>query len=174
MSLNNLKLQSAQGSVALESLWRDKPLLLVLLRHTGCPVCREHLLVTEGMLEDIEAAGCQVIGVSQGSGQAAADLAADLELSFPVLGDPDNALYRELAMTRGSLWQVTLLPLLRQPLKGLARMRHVKAPGRDVRQLGGVVLLNTKGEVGYRFCQRDSGEIPEEDEVMNAVKTVLN
>lgn len=39
-----------------------------------------------------------------------------------------------------SLWQVTLLPLLREPLKGLARMRHVKKPGRDERRQRGSEL----------------------------------
>ena len=93
----------------------------------------------------------------------------ELELSFPVYADPEAALYRELDMPHGSWWQVTLGPMLRQPLKAIKRMRDVRRPGRDVRQLGGVVLLSAAMQPLYRYVQRDSGDLPGDDEVLAAV-----
>jgi len=174
MNLESVRLEQGDRSVSLPDLWQSGPLLLVLLRHSGCPICREHLVVTEGILDEFSALGCNVIGVCHGSGDDAEALQRELELRFPVYADPAMALYRELAMPRGSWWQVTFGPMLREPVKAIRRMRDVRKPGKDVRQLGGVVLLNGAGEVNYRYCQKDSADMPADEEVLAAVKMLCS
>lgn len=169
MKINAIKLFRGNEENSLGQLLSSELTLLVLLRHTGCPLCREHLVVTEGLLDDLRAAGCEVIGVCQNDGADALLLEQELALRFPVYGEPTLALYRELAMPRGSWWQVTLGPMLRQPLAAIRRFRDVRKPGKDVRQLGGVVLLSAEGRVLYTYCQRDSGDLPGDDEVLTAV-----
>ncbi len=172
MDLGSIKLEQGEQSVSLPEVWREGPVLLVLLRHSGCPICREHLVVTEGILDDIRALGCRVVGVCHGRGGDAESMRAELDLRFPVYADPGLALYKALAMPKGSWWQVTLGPMLREPLKAMRRMRDVRKPGKDVRQLGGVVLLDAKGEVSFRYCQRDSADMPADDIVLSAVRAL--
>ncbi len=169
MSLNEIKLEQGERSLSLAELSSGEPLLLVLLRHSGCPVCREHLVVTEGILDDILGQGCKVVGICHGTGVEAEALQQELGLRFPVYADPSLALYAALEMPRGNWWQVTLGPMLRQPIKAIRRFRDVRKPGRDVRQLGGVVLLASDGAVHYRYCQKDSGDLPGDEEVLAAV-----
>lgn len=172
MDLSAITLDAEDRRIPLPELWQSGPVLVVLLRHSGCPICREHLIVTEGILDDILAAGCRVVGVCLGSGQEAKALQDELALRFPVYGDQEQVLYRQLQMPRGSWWQVTLGPMLREPIKAVRRLRDVRKPGRDVRQLGGVVLLSDTGEVVYRYCQSDSADMPGDDEVMAAVQSL--
>lgn len=169
MNLGSIQLEQGERQVALSELWQAGPVLLVLLRHSGCPICREHLVVTEGILDDIAAAGCRVIGVCHGSGIEAEAMRKELELRFSVYADPKLALYKALAMPRGSWWQVTFGPMLREPVKAMRRMRDVRKPGKDVRQLGGIVLLDAKGDVSFRYCQKDSADMPADDIVFAAV-----
>ena len=172
MQLSTITLDAENRRIPLPELWQSGPVLLILLRHSGCPLCREHLVVTEGILDDILAAGCRVVGVCLGSGREAKDLQDELALRFPVYGDQEQLLYRQLRMPRGSWWQVTLGPMLREPFKALRRLRKVRKPGRDVRQLGGVVLLSAAGEVVYRYCQRDSADLPDDAAVLGAVRSL--
>ncbi|MFT5576385.1 MAG: hypothetical protein ACI89D_001909 [Bermanella sp.] len=174
MKLGSIQLEHGEGRVALSEIWRDGPVLLVLLRHSGCPICREHLVVTEEILNDIAATGCRVIGVCHGRGADAESLGNELELHFPVYADPDLALYKALAMPRGSWWQVTFRPMLREPVAAMRRMRKVRKPGKDVRQLGGVVLLDEKGDVSFRYCQTDSADMPADDIVLAAVAALAS
>ena len=172
MDLGTVSLEQGAETVTLRELWQAGPLLLVMLRHSGCPICREHLVVTEGILDDIAALGCKVAGICHGNGAEAEALRDELDLRFPVYADPAMALYKELSMPRGSWWQVTLGPMLREPLKAMRRMRDVRKPGKDVRQLGGVVLLTAGGEVSYRYCQKDSADMPADDQVLAAVRAL--
>ena len=174
MSLGKTELVRGQQSQFLAEIVDGCATLLVLLRHSGCPLCREHLVVTEGMLDEISKDQCRVIGVCQGDGAEALALEQELELSFPVFADPTGTLYRELDIPHGSWWQVTLGPMLRQPIKAIQRMRDVRRPGKDVKQLGGVVLLSATMETLYRYVQRDSGDLPGDDEVLAAVATLNN
>ncbi len=169
MEINTITLFRGNEERPLAQLLAGGQTLLVLLRHSGCPVCREHLVVTEGLLDDLRAAGCEVVGICQNDGPEALLLEQELSLRFPVYGEPTLALYRELALPRGSWWQVTLGPMLRQPLRAIKRLGDVRKPGKDVRQLGGVVLLSASGKVLYRYCQRDSGDLPGDDEVLAAI-----
>lgn len=169
MGLQAVGLERGTTRLALSGLLGKRPVLLVLLRHSGCPLCREHLIVTEGILDEIKEMGCDVIGVCHGSGKDAQALESELELRFPVYANPGLSLYRELAMPRGSWWQVTLGPIFREPVKAIRRLREVRKPGKDVRQLGGVVLLSPEAEIRYRYCQKDSADMPGNEEVLAAV-----
>ncbi|WP_372811223.1 AhpC/TSA family protein [Litorivivens sp.] len=169
MNINNINVFRGEATTRLGNLLSSGLTLLVLLRHSGCPVCREHLVFTEGILGDIRAAGCEVVGVCQNDGRDALLMEQELDLHFPVYGEPSLNLYRLLEMPRGNWWQVTLGPILRQPVRALQRMRDVRKPGKDVRQLGGVVLLSSAGEVLFRYSQRDSGDLPGDDEVLAAI-----
>ena len=169
LKLQDVTLFRGSEHALLSEVVDNRAVLLIILRHSGCPLCREHLVVTEGMLAEIPADRCQVVGICQGDGAEALALEQELGLSFPVYADPEATLYRELDMPHGSWWQVTLGPMLRQPLKAIKRMRDVRRPGRDVRQLGGVVLLSAAMQPLYRYVQRDSGDLPGDDEVLAAV-----
>lgn len=170
MVWSKIELEAGDEVVALSHYWQQQPLVILLLRHSGCPLCREQLLVAEERLDEMKGDGFAVLGIMHASGAEAQALGEEMQLRFPVLGDPAGALYRELALPRGSWWQVTLGPLLRSPLVGLRRMREVRKPGRDVRQLGGVAIFDRDGELRYRFCQRDSGDLLDEAALLAATR----
>ena len=161
-----ITLEGKSGRYSIKELCHNGPLLLLLLRHFGCPLCREQLLVTASVFDQLQQLGISVIGVGQNIGAEAEDYGSSLGLPFPVYGDRDNKLYRELAMPRGSWWQVTFGPMLRQPLKALQRFRYIGKPGKDVQQLGGAALFSQESKLLWCYRQRDSGDVISGDELI--------
>lgn len=172
-TIESISLEAESGSVAVGGLCQSGPLLLVLLRHFGCPLCREQLLVTAEVYRQLEALGIRVVGIGQHIGAEAEAYGRSLGLPFPVYGDTDNTLFRSLSLPRASWWQVTLGPMLRQPILALRRFRHVGKPGKDVQQLGGVALLGPSAELLWCYKQSDSGSLIKGQELLIAVTGAL-
>lgn len=162
----DIDLESDTATIGLAALLHRAPTVLVLLRHFGCPVCREHLLLTAQIQQQIEQLGFQLLGVGQGFGAEAASFAKSIGVDFPVYGDPGNQVYEALAMPRGNLWQVTLLPMIKAPIKALQRFRHVRKPGKDIYQLGGVAVFDRHAKLKYCFRAGDSGEVLANSELL--------
>lgn len=178
---NKTRMQSQTNTETAEIRWQQLPAqkhpawsaitpkLLVLLRHTGCPLCREQLLLSQAMHDEASRAGVQIFAVVQASAKTAAALAEEMALDFPLLADTEASLYRALALPRGSWWQVTFGPLLRRPLIGLKRLSKAGKPGRDVQQLGGVFLFDQAGQQQFSFVQRDSGDTADDAALRRAI-----
>jgi hypothetical protein len=164
--MTGIHLETDKGSIDLAEILQQAPTVMLLLRHFGCPVCREHLLLSARIQQEIEALGFQLIGIGQGFGAEAQSFANSIGVDFPVYGDPGNQVYEALAMPRGNLWQVTLLPMLKAPIKALQRFRHVGKPGKDIYQLGGVAVFDRHAKLKYCFRARDSGEVLANSELL--------
>lgn len=170
--LRGLVLESEGGPAPLASYLRDRPLVVLLLRHFGCPVCREQLHLGQRMLAEVRERGADMIAVVHSSGAQAAAFARQEQVDLTVLGDPDQRLYRLLGMKRGNLFEVTLKPLLLRPITGLRRMTRIGRPGRDIRQLGGVAIIDAAGVLRWCYRADDSGDIPSNRQVLEALADI--
>jgi hypothetical protein len=74
----------------------DRLVHLQLRRFAGCPVCNLHLRSVVGRIEEITAAGVQEVVVFHSTVDDLGPHAADLP--FPVVADPDKAIYRALGV----------------------------------------------------------------------------
>ncbi len=171
--MDSILLESDGGLVALQDLYQRQTILLFMLRFTGCPLCREQLKQAQPLVDELRAKGVEVYAVAQCNGQEAEQLRRDMKLDFTILGDPPRALYRSLQLRRGNLWQLTVAPLMRDPVRGLYRLANTRRPGRDWFQLGGVALIDTQGQLRWRFHQRDAGDMPTGEAIHAAVDEVM-
>ena len=72
-----------------------------------------------------------------------------LALPFPIVSDPDRALYRLVGAERGSRRQVWSLRTLRAYAFLLCKGRRLRRPTEDIRQLGAEVVVGRDGVVRY-------------------------
>lgn len=92
---------------SLDELSRLSPVLLVFLRHAGCPFCREALSDLAARLGDIARHGARLVLVHMGSEEQGARLFARYGLGgLPGISDPGRVLYRAFGLPRGSLVEV--------------------------------------------------------------------
>ena len=98
---------TTQSGQSLAAVSRSAPVLLVLLRHSGCIFCREAIADLAKALPGIEAAGLRLVVVHQGSDEDIRPLFVRHGIEHvDRVSDPAKDLYRALDLPRGSLGQL--------------------------------------------------------------------
>jgi peroxiredoxin len=108
---------------SLAELSHETPLLLVLLRHSGCVFCREAIADAAAALPQIEASGARLVLVHQGDDRQFHPLAKTHGLGqVERVADPGKQLYAALDLPRGRFAQLfgpaVWWPGLRAVLRG--------------------------------------------------------
>lgn len=91
----------------LESLSREKPTLVVFLRHLNCIYCRESLAELSRLREEIDEQGVSIAVVHMGSEEEAEYLLSLFELNnIERFSDPDRRLYKSFGLERATIGQL--------------------------------------------------------------------
>src|SRR5689334_18295693 len=97
---------NADGNeVRLSDFWESarKGIVLVFLRHFGCPICREHATQLRDHYATSSKRGYQVVAVGQGTPARPAKFRTDYDLPRPALGDREMASYRLFGLSSGRM-----------------------------------------------------------------------
>jgi peroxiredoxin len=137
-----LATRTARGD-ALASLAAGGPLLLVFLRHFGCPLCQEMVADVAARRDTMAASGTTVVFVHMHpEPQAAAFFARYGVADLQRVSDPDCTLYRALQVPRATPTSWMSLGSLRHYLAAIFRGGHLPGlVGGDVRQLSAVLRI---------------------------------
>jgi peroxiredoxin len=101
-----LRARSQYGKTLAE-LSQESPLLLVFLRHMGCPFCREALADLAGQREAIERMGTRIAIVHMSDPENAQRLLCRNQLDdVHRFDDPRQSLYRAFGLARGRLLEL--------------------------------------------------------------------
>ena len=119
--------------------------------------------------KNIEKAGAQVVLVGMGPPTESAEFAAKFKVPFPILADPEKKLYRKF-----KLKQMSTLGLFSPSLalKGLAAIvggHGIGMPQGDVRQLAGVFIINTAGQIVFSHFSSNPADHPDTETLINAL-----
>lgn len=94
-------------------------------------------------------AGGRIVAVGQGSAAETAAFAADLELPYRVLGDPDREGYRAYGLAEGGAGQFLSLSTLKGYWRAFRSGAGMTKPVGNVRQLPGTFVISSAGVVRY-------------------------
>ncbi len=119
--------------------------------------------------KSFEKAGAQVVLVGMGTPSEAAEFASKFNVPFPIVADPDKKLYRKF-----ELKQMTALgffsPVL--ALKGAAALvggHGIGMPRGDIRQLPGVFIINTAGQIVFSHFSNNPADHPDSKTILAAL-----
>lgn len=130
--------------------------------------CREQAARLGQRLDEIEAAGAQLIAIGSGHPRWARDFIEEEGVDFPVFVDPGVRSYEHFGMKRG-LGEVATLKSLRHAARALGG-GHRQSPVRgDGLQNGGVVVTDSSGNVVYKHVEQETGDLADLDEVIAAL-----
>ncbi len=157
-----LKSAVTNTGASLEELSRAKPLLVVFLRHAGCPFCREALAEISRQRQEIESAGTGIALVHMFSEDQAAAYFSKYGLQdIPRISDPDRLLYQQFGVPRGSHAQVAGPKVWWRGLKTTIFKRHgVGQIIGDVLQMPGAFVV-FQGEIVRTFHYETSADKPD-------------
>lgn len=160
-SPESLRSFTDQNGVSLLDLSRQRPALVVFLRHAGCTFCRQALADLAEARHTIEAAGTGIALVHMGTEEEGQALTARFGLAdLPRISDPDRRLYQEFELSRGSVSQVAGPRVWLRGLKAILTGNLVGTPKGDVLQLPGAFLLSD-GKIVKAFRHATSADRPD-------------
>ncbi|MDP6076397.1 MAG: AhpC/TSA family protein [Myxococcota bacterium] len=115
--------------------------------------------------------GVRVAAVGQATGDEAARYARAAGAGFPCLGDPGRKAYRGFGLGRSDWWSMLAKPFLEDPALAWHRIRNANLEGArlehsDVKQLGGVAILDRRGVIRYLHRSRRTEDYPPTSEVL--------
>ncbi len=92
---------------SLEELTQAVPTLILFLRHSGCPFCRQTLADLSVNRRAIEESGCRIVLVHLDDEVSAASLTRAYHLEdLPRISDPEGRLYDTFGLRSAGAWQV--------------------------------------------------------------------
>lgn len=146
----------------LDELSRQSPLLVVFLRHGGCPFCREALAKLKADREQIESHNVRIVLVHMMGDAEASNLFTKYGLDdVPRVSDPDQELYQAFELKRGKITQVMGPAVWWKGFKTTILRGHLPGiPKGDVFQLPGTFLV-ADGEIVRAFRPENSAEHPD-------------
>jgi peroxiredoxin len=155
--------------VHLATLWAERPVVLVLLRHFGCLFCKEQAAQMSAVGNEIEAAGARLVFVGSGSAQYAKWFQEDYAPRYEVYSDAELVTYQALGAKHGFLSSVnpwTWWYSLRAMLHG-----HFQSGTRgEQTQQGAVAVITPAGEMPYLHISQVAGDHPRPRDVVGAVR----
>ncbi len=154
--------------VRLGTLWQQRSVVLVFVRHFGCVFCRAQVAELSAALPQIRARAAELVLIGTGDVQAAREFRSDFDLDVPVFADPELTTFRALPLQRGFKTVLTL-SVMKRAVKTLQDgFRQGKTQG-DVWQQGGVFILGPGDREHYRYISAEAGDHPTVEAILSAL-----
>ncbi len=150
-AIESLSLRTDKGR-SVFGLSRERPVLLIFLRHFGCPFCREALSDLSKDYERIRENGVDVVLVHMYPEHIADRMMEVYELSgLPHISDPAQEAYRAFGLERASLNQLNCIRMWVRGIAASFLSGHFLGNGKgDFKQLPGLFLIRN-GRVVKQF-----------------------
>lgn len=148
----------------LSEFYKDKPLVLVFLRHFGCIFCREQItgLRPYGDLN--------IVFVSMGRVNEAAEFKERMEIPQTILSDPNKLLYEAFGLRRGSFSQIVSPTITRKSIQAFKMGSRPGMLKQDPWMMAGVFRVEPDGEVSYCHYASDISDNLSGDAIARLLK----
>lgn len=145
-----LRQMLSQYGASLEELSRKQPVLVVLLRHSGCTFCREALADVGAARQQIEAAGTRVVLIHQSADDPVELLNRHGLSDLHRFRDPYRRLYEHFGLPQGKVSQLLGPAVWWRGFRAFLAGHHLGARDGDAFRMPGVFLLS-RGRVVREF-----------------------
>jgi hypothetical protein len=119
-------------------------------------------------------AGAQVVLVGMGTPAESRAFAAKYDVPFPLVSDPAKMVYRKFDLRRMTPWGFLAPEVVLKGVSAMARGHHMGLPQGDVRQLPGVFVITTAGEIVFSHYAADPADHPEVAMILDALKAAAS
>ena len=119
--------------------------------------------------KSFEKAGAQVVLVGMGTQSESAEFAAKFKVPYPMVADPEKKLYRKFGLKQMSAIGFFSPGLALKGITALAGGHGIGIPRGDVRQLPGVFIIDTAGQVVFSHFSNDPADHPDSKTILAAL-----
>ncbi len=145
-------------AVRLGSLWAERPVLLVMIRHFGCIFCKEQTAQFNPLLPTVREAGGEIVVLGNGAPEHARWFIEDFGIDMPVYTDPELRSQTIVGARRAKAYDPRHFFKALKAWRG--GFRQTKTMGQTW-MLGGVFVITPDGRMPYRYLSRFAGDHPD-------------
>jgi peroxiredoxin len=120
--------------------------------------------------DKFDAAGVRIVLVGLGTPEQAEAFRKDFKLDFPLICDPDRALYAAYGLQRTGLVKMASPSLFVKGIKAMVQGGSLGVPQGDIQQLSGVFIIDRKGIIRFAHRAQDPADHPSAEEILSALK----
>lgn len=151
-----------ESGQTLAELSANHPVLVVFLRHSGCPYCRQTLAQLAKLRSTLEAKHTRLVIVHHDTPENGAAWIGKYELGeCEQISDPDGQLYAQFELGKTSLWNLfgphTWWPGFKATI---LQLNGISKPVGDIKQLTGAFVIH-HGKIVQAFRQKLSHQSPD-------------
>jgi peroxiredoxin len=114
-------------------------------------------------------AGAQVVLVGMGTPSESAEFAAKFNVPFPIVADSQKKLYRKFKLKQMSTLGFFSPSLALKGVAALVGGHGIGMPQGDVRQLPGVFIIDTAGQIVFSHFSNDPADHPDPKTILAAI-----
>jgi peroxiredoxin len=114
-----------------------------------------------------DAAGARVLIVGMGTQEQTEEFKRRFQVPYPMVCDPQKRLYEAFDLGRVSLLEALKPAIAVKGMVAMAKGHAIGVPIGDVRQLAGVFIIDTGGEIVYSHFSRDPADHPSARELLD-------
>lgn len=153
-----IETQDARGEpFSLEAL-RGRKVVLVFLRHLGCPICRMEIAAWKRRTAEFTEAGADVVVFVESPDDSVRAFAQRADVPFHLIGDPDRRFYSAYGVSKGTLASFLAPGAAKRALKALLRGHaHGRFEGSEL-QLPADFVVGEDGNIVFARLGRHIGD----------------
>ena len=146
--------------VKLSTLWAERPVVLIFLRHLACTFCQQQIAWLRRDLDKFKTAGVDIVCIAQGTAKIGKAYSLLYALPFPLLlCDDELAVYKSYGLMRGQgLRSLTPRVLWLGLIAFLQGFVQKKMEG-DGNQYGGGFVIEKGGYIRYLYRSVDAADV---------------
>jgi alkyl hydroperoxide reductase subunit AhpC len=114
--------------------------------------------------------GARVVLVGLGSVDETAAFKVRFDVPFDMIADPHKQLFGAFGLKRASTGSLLSVGMALKGLTALAKGHGLGAPSGDVKQLPGVFIIDTKGDIRYSHHAADPADHPSPDTLLEVLR----
>jgi peroxiredoxin len=154
------------GEVSLGSLWADRMVVLIHLRHFGCILCRHFAARLRDRHGEFEALGAEVAAIGTGGRTYARAFVEDREIRYPVLVDKELESHGIVEIKRGPPWGILAPNVLASAGKALRYGERQGRTGPHPWVFGAVHIFDPGGVPRYGWINDNYNDNPSIDDLI--------
>lgn len=169
----NVAVRDVDGRVVhLAELWQDGPVVLVFLRHFGCPLCKVFLRQLREVYPECQALDAEIVALTMGQPGATGEFCRQQGTPFVCLSDYERQAYQAFGLGNslmGAVHPTTWLSYAREVLKGnLPRPMPPSMTG----QMSGTFIIDRRGLVRFAHPSKTAADNPAMDELLMVLRSL--
>lgn len=117
-----------------------------------------------------ERLGVRVVLVGLGSVEETADFKEHFQVPFAMIADPEKRLFTAFRLKRASTGSLLSAKMAVKGLMTMAKGHRIGTPKGDVRQLPGVFIIDSTGQIRFSHHAADPADHPHPDALLAVLR----